>query len=100
MHKSQWIVLFGLAAVMTFAAGSLFAGKDCARTEFKTELTKKACQKGGQKEAKKAHRKFMKKAKKATKEKITCRTCHTKTSGKYPLKKNGLELYNKYKKAM
>lgn len=76
------------------------AGKDCARKEFKTELVKAACKKGGQKAAKKAMRKFMKKAKKATKEKMTCTTCHSKSSGDYPLKKDGLKRYSAAKKAM
>jgi|GEM_PF-2554747 len=75
-------------------------GKACARTEFKTALIKKACEKGGQSQAKKAMRDFMKRAKKASKEKVTCKSCHSKTSGDYPLTKDGLAKYNKYKKAM
>ena len=107
--QSRTRMLISLLTVFTFlfSAGLIFfdqqeahAGKDCARKAFKTKMYEKACKKGGQKEAKKVARKFMKKAKKATKQKITCRTCHTKSSGKYPLKKNGLELFKQFKKAM
>lgn len=102
MKKLAIIILAGASvAVLSLSAPQVAdAGKDCARKEFKTKLIEKACKKGGQKAAKKAMRKFMKEAKKATKEKMTCKTCHSKTSGKYPLKKDGLKRYNVAKKAM
>lgn len=102
MKKLALIILAGASvAVLSLSSPQVAdAGKDCARKEFKTDLIKNACKKGGQKAAKKAMREFMKKAKKATKKKMTCKTCHTKASGKYPLKKDGLDLYTEYKKAM
>ena len=71
------------------------AGKACARKEFKTQLIKDACKKD-QKAAKKAMRDFVKKAKKVSKSKVTCKTCHTKTSGAYGLKKDGLEKFKQW----
>ena len=102
MKKLALVILAGasLAVFSMSAPQEADAGKACARTEFKTELIKNACKKGGQSEAKKAMRTFMKKAKKATKEKITCSSCHTKSSGDYPLKKDGLKRYKAAKKAM
>ena len=102
MKKLALIILAGASvAILSLSAPQTAdAGKDCARKEFKTDLVKNACKKGGQKAAKKAMRTFMKKAKKATKKKMTCKTCHTKASGDYPLKKDGLKEYQAAKKAM
>lgn len=102
MKKFALIILAGasIAVLSLGAPEQADAGKDCARKEFKTKLVQDACKKGGQAEAKKAMREFMKKAKKASGDKITCTSCHTKSSGDYPLKKDGMALYEKYKKAM
>lgn len=102
MKKLALTILAGASiAVLSMSSPQVAdAGKDCARKEFKTKLVEKACKKGGQKAAKKAMRKFMKDAKKATKKKMTCKTCHSKTSGKYPLKKDGLKQFNDAKKAI
>jgi hypothetical protein len=71
--------------------------KPCARTEFKSALVKDACKAGGQKAAKKAMQKFMKAAKKANEgTKITCKSCHTKPGGDFPLTADGLALFKKY----
>ena len=72
----------------------------CKRTTFKTALVKAACAKGGQKAASKALKAFVKKAKKATGEKITCKTCHTKMKPDYPLKADAMATYNRLKKAI
>lgn len=97
MKKFALIILAGMsAAILSLSAPQeADAGKACARKTFKTQLIKKACKKD-QKAAKKAMRKFMKKAKKVAKEKVTCRTCHKKSSGSYPLKKDGLEKYKQW----
>jgi hypothetical protein len=62
----------------------------CVTKEFKTELAKNACAKGGQPAAKDAMKKFMKSAKIKT-----CNACHTKLAPKYELKKDGLEQFKK-----
>ena len=102
MKKLAIIILAGasIAVLSLSAPQAVDAASDCARKEFKTKLIEKACKKGGQKEAKKAMRKFMKDAKKATKENYTCKTCHAKASGDYPLKKDGLKRFMAAKKAM
>lgn len=75
--------------------GLTAAEKPCKRTEFKTELVKKACADGGQKAARKAMMAFMKEAKKKSEEKITCKTCHTKVSGDFPLTADAVEKFKK-----
>lgn len=74
--------------------------KPCVRTEFKTELVKKACAAGGQKAAKKAMAKFLGAAKKKQAEgekKLNCKSCHTSIKDDYALTKDGLATFNKYK---
>ena len=61
----------------------------------KTDLVKKACERGGQKAAKKAMKGWVKKVKAAKKAaaaegfKLNCKTCHTKVKGDFPLKDDG-----------
>jgi hypothetical protein len=62
----------------------------CVHTDFKTELVKQACTKGGQKEAKDAMKKFMKDNKIKS-----CNQCHAKLAPQYELKKDGLEQFMK-----
>jgi hypothetical protein len=62
----------------------------CVTKDFKTELAKAACTKGGQPAAKDAMKKFMKDAKIKS-----CNACHTKLAPKYELKANGLEQFKK-----
>jgi hypothetical protein len=62
----------------------------CVTTDFKTELVKKACEKGGQKEAKEVMKAWNKEKKIKS-----CNQCHTKLAPKYELKKDGLEQYKK-----
>jgi len=65
-------------------------GTACVHTEFKTELIKQACEKGGQAEAKTAMKAFMK-----DKKIKSCNQCHAKLAPKYELKADGLEQFQK-----
>jgi hypothetical protein len=98
MKKIALIILAGASAAI-FSLSALpqeaDAGKACARTKYQTKLVQKAC-KTDQSAAKKAMRDFVKEAKKVAKEKVTCSTCHQKTSGDYPLKKDGLKKYKEW----
>ena len=101
--KKLALIILASAAVAVFSMSTpqfADAGKDCARTKFQTSLIERACKRGGQKAAKKAMRHFVKVAKKSTREKITCKTCHSKVSGNYPLKKDGLENFKRFKKVL
>jgi NAD-dependent SIR2 family protein deacetylase len=66
------------------------AAGPCVRTEFKTEMVKEACAKGGQKAAKEAMKKFNKDNKIKS-----CNQCHTKLAPKYDLKPDALEQFQK-----
>lgn len=81
------LITFGIASVSSTDARAV---TPCVTKEFKTELAKEACAKGGQPEAKAAMKKFMKKAKIKS-----CNACHTKLAPKYPLKADGLEQFKK-----
>jgi NAD-dependent SIR2 family protein deacetylase len=88
--------LLSIAGALTFA--TLTASADdapaaaatCVHTEFKTELVKDACTKGGQKAAKDAMKAFMKEKKIKS-----CNQCHAKLAPKYELKKDGLDQFQK-----
>jgi len=85
--------IVAIAGVLTFAAFSASAEDapaPCVHTEFKTELVKQACAKGGQPEAKTAMKAFMKEKKIKT-----CNACHAKLAPKYELKKDGLDQFQK-----
>jgi len=62
----------------------------CVHKDFKTELVKQACEKGGQKEAKEVMKAFMKEKKIKS-----CNECHSKLAPKYELKADGLERFTK-----
>lgn len=66
------------------------AAGPCVHTEFKTEMVKAACAKGGQKEAKEVMKKFIKEKKVKT-----CNQCHTKLAPKYELKPDAFEQFQK-----
>lgn len=66
------------------------ADTPCVTKDFKTELVKAACTKGGQKEAK-AVMKAWNKEKKIK----SCNDCHSKLAPSYELKADGLERYKK-----
>lgn len=96
MKKLALVLLAGAsAAILSLSAAPQSAdagGKPCARKEFKTELVKNACKKD-QAAAKKVMRDFVKQAKAKSGQDVTCSTCHTKTSGDYPLKADGLKKF-------
>jgi hypothetical protein len=86
-----------IIGALTFATFSSSAVADdaaaagaCVHTNFKTELVKQACTKGGQKEAKDVMKKFMKDNKIKS-----CNQCHSKLAPKYELKADGLEQFQK-----
>jgi|GEM_PF-3047280 cytochrome c5 len=66
-------------------------------------MVKAACSKGGQKAAKKAMKSWVRSTKKKHKAagetdfKLTCKTCHTKLKGAYPIKKDAVATYKKLK---
>jgi hypothetical protein len=98
MKKLALIILAGAsAAIFSLSAipQEAGAGKACARTGYQTKMVKEACQKD-QDAAKKAMREFVKEAKKVAKTNVTCATCHEKTSGDYPLKKDGLKKFKEW----
>ena len=90
----------GLFAILTFIAGTLTfatfsssadaADPACVHTEFKTELVKDACTKGGQKAAKDAMKAFMKEKKVKS-----CNQCHSKLAPKYELKADAYDQFTK-----
>jgi NAD-dependent SIR2 family protein deacetylase len=94
MSKLGFIAaIASLLGALTFATLSSPADADgtaCVHTEFKTELVKQACEKGGQKEAKDAMKAFMK-----DKKIKSCNQCHAKLAPKYELKADGLEQFTK-----
>jgi hypothetical protein len=81
------IVSLGIAMLTTTDAQAV---TPCVTKEFKTELAKNACAKGGQPAAKDAMKKFMKKAKIKS-----CNACHAKLAPNYELKKDALEQFKK-----
>jgi len=81
---------FTFATLSSPADADDAAAGPCVRTDFKTELVKQACAKGGQKEAKEVMKKFMKDNKIKT-----CNQCHAKLAPKYENKPDALEQYQK-----
>jgi cytochrome c553 len=79
-----------VAALLVAHPSTPSADTPCVTTDFKTELVKAACTKGGQKEAKDMMKKWNKE--KSIK---SCNQCHEKLAPKYELKKDGLEQYKK-----
>jgi hypothetical protein len=87
--------ILSIAGALTFASFSASAedtpaAAACVHTEFKTELVKQACAKGGQLEAKTAMKAFMKEKKIKS-----CNQCHAKLAPKYDLKPDGLQQFQK-----
>jgi hypothetical protein len=86
-----------IVGVLTFATFSASAddaadatAAACVHKDFKTDLVKEACTKGGQKAAKDAMKAFMKEKKIKS-----CNQCHSKLAPKYELKKDALEQFQK-----
>jgi NAD-dependent SIR2 family protein deacetylase len=82
-------ILSGLTFA-TLSASAESASTACVHTDFKTELVKQACEKGGQKEAKDAMKAFMKEKKIKS-----CNQCHSKLAPKYELKADALDQFKK-----
>lgn len=83
--------IVGALAFATLTAAPADAdGTACVHKDFKTELVKQACEKGGQIEAKNAMKAFMKEKKLKS-----CNECHSKLSPSYDLKGDGLEKFQK-----
>ncbi len=88
--------LAAIVGALTFASMSSStaddkkAVNDCVHKDFKTELVKNACEKGGQKEAKAVMQAFNK-----DKKIKSCNQCHTKLAPKYDLKKDAVEQFKK-----
>lgn len=86
--------LAAIVGALTFASMSSSTAddkkNDCARKDYKTEMVKQACEKGGQKEAKAAMQAFNKEKKLKS-----CNGCHTKLAPKYELKADAVEQFAK-----
>ncbi|NVB79293.1 MAG: hypothetical protein HOV81_12930 [Kofleriaceae bacterium] len=81
------LATLGLAKL---SANDALAVNPCVTKEFKTELARDACAKGGQPAAKDAMKAFMKEAKLKS-----CNACHSKLAPNYELKADGLEQFKK-----
>ena len=84
-----------IIGALTFANMSTPAAGDdpdqpCVTKDFKTEMAKAACAKGGQKEAKAVMKAWNKE-----KNIKSCNDCHKNLAPKYDLKPDGLEKYKK-----
>ena len=81
-------------ATITASAGDGSAADSkaapCQRKDYKTEMVKAACEKGGQPAAKDAMKAFNKEHKIAS-----CNKCHSKLAPTYELKADGLEQFTK-----
>ncbi|MEO8705445.1 MAG: hypothetical protein ABI867_35770 [Kofleriaceae bacterium] len=84
--------LTAILGALTFASMSTSDAGDapCVRNDFKTELVKKACEKGGQKEAKTQMQAWNKEKKLKS-----CNQCHTKLAPNYELKKDAVDQFVK-----
>jgi hypothetical protein len=78
------------ATVSTVSAPTAEAADRCQHSEFKTEMVKAACEKGGQKAAKDVMKAWMKEKKLKS-----CNQCHSKLAPSYELKADGLEQFKK-----
>ena len=79
-----------IGALMFSNMSAPVANTPCVTKDFKTELVKAACAKGGQKEAKDVMKAWNKEKKIKS-----CNQCHTKLAPKYELKDDGLTRYQK-----
>ena len=93
MARLVWLAsLAALAGALTFAelAGPAAAPGGCVRKDFKTELVRRACVRGGQEAAKEAMKAFM------TENKLgSCKKCHATLAPDYDLEPHGLEQFQK-----
>ena len=82
--------IVGALVFATFSASAEPATAACVHTDFKTEMVKQACEKGGQKQAKDVMKAFMKEKKIKS-----CNQCHSKLAPKYELKDDAVEQFKK-----
>jgi hypothetical protein len=83
-------IVTAVALAMVSSAPASADGTACVRKDFKTELVKSACEKGGQKAAKDAMKTWLKQHPKLG---TSCNKCHSKLSPTYDLKPDGLKLF-------
>jgi len=82
-----------IVGALTFASTRpAEAGDPCVHKEFKTEMVKAACAKGGQAAAKEAMQAFNKENKISS-----CNKCHSSLKPKYDLNEDGLKIYQDLK---
>ncbi|HPH66631.1 MAG TPA: hypothetical protein PLF40_12830 [Kofleriaceae bacterium] len=87
--SASLIAIAATIGIASYSTSSASAGEaPCKATEFKTELVKAACEKGGQKEAKAVMKTFMKEKKIKS-----CNACHTKLAPNYEMKKDALKQF-------
>lgn len=79
-----------IGALMFANMSTPSADTPCVTKDFKTEMVKAACAKGGQKQAKDVMKAWNKEKKIKS-----CNQCHEKLAPKYELKKDGLEQFKK-----
>jgi len=82
--------VIGALTFATLTPPAAAADAACVHKDFKTDLVKQACAKGGQKEAKDAMKAFMKEKKIKS-----CNQCHSKLAPNYELKADGLDQFTK-----
>jgi hypothetical protein len=82
--------IVGVLTVATLSPASADEAPACVHKDFKTEMVKQACAKGGQIEAKNVMKAFMKEKKIKS-----CNQCHSKLAPKYELKTDALEQFQK-----
>ncbi|MCY0989232.1 hypothetical protein OV203_18990 [Nannocystis sp. ILAH1] len=93
MKKFAFLALAAATACLlslTSMSQDAQAGDACVRKEFKTQLIKDACTKGGQDEAKKVMKKFLAKAKAKNPAIKDCKSCHTTLSPDFKLTNDAL----------
>src|SRR3982751_5438594 len=81
-----------ITALVLASTSTVVAGEPCVRKEFKTEMAKAACAKGGQTAAKEALQAFNKEKKISS-----CNKCPGKLKPEYTLKDDGLKQYQDLK---
>lgn len=84
------VAALGVASLTASAGDGDAKAAPCQHKEFKTELVKAACDKGGQPAAKDAMKAFNKEHKIAS-----CNKCHSKLAPSYDLKADGLDQFKK-----
>ena len=84
------VLALGLAVELGASAPAAAEDTACKHTDFKTEMVKQACEKGGQKAAKDAMKNFMKEKKVKS-----CNQCHAKLAPSYELKADAVEQFKK-----